>query len=301
MADGAGTSEDPLLSVIVACDGALEQLADRLGAIARACVGLSVEVIVVYADYTTITIPPQTLLSVTSLRSPSALVPVLWARGISASRGHVVALTTTQFRVREGWGHALLAAFRSPSVAAAGGRVVLAESPGVLRRAMFLVRYSEHMGDETATRPREIAGDNAAYLRAAVNSVRLREADGFWEVDIHRLLRGSGMTISSAPDAVAEFAPSLTLSEMLANRFVHGRHYGEYRVRTLRWPRWRALVVVPLVPALLFYRILIRMQGSGQRILSAVTAMPAMVLLLVVWAAGEGYGALARSHRVNER
>lgn len=295
------TTEELTLSVIVACDGALEGLADRLDAISRACAGVSTEVIVVHGADTTIIMPTPASPSVRALRAPSSLVPVLWGHGISVSRGRVVALTTTQFRVRPGWGLAMIAAFAVPSVAGVGGRIVLAEASNVLRRAVFLIRYSEHMGEASATRPREIAGDNAAYLRAAVDQVSPRLTEGFWEVEVHRLLRANGMVLSRAPDAIAEFAPSLTLSGMLTNRFVHGRRYGEYRVRTLRWPRWRALAVVPLVPVLLFSRILLRMRRSGLRMRSAVTAMPAMLLLLSAWAAGEGCGALSRSPRAAER
>lgn len=301
MSDGVSTSDDRVLSVVVACDGASERLAACLEAVVRACEGLSAEVIVIHAAGTTITIPLQARVPMTVMRASSALVPVLWGLGVSASRGRVVALTTTQFRVHPAWGHALIAAFESPSVAAVGGRIVLAEASGAMRRALFLIRYSEHMGQEIVTRPREIAGDNAAYLRAAVNHVRPRVADGFWEVEVHRLLRADGMVIVRASDAIAEFAPSLTLSEMLANRFVHGSHYGQYRVNTLGWPRWRALAVIPLVPLLLFSRILVRMRRSGQRVRSAITAMPVMLLLLSVWAAGEGYGALSKAPRSTDQ
>src|SRR5262249_4371521 len=154
--------------------------------------------------------------------------------------------------------------------AGVGGRMALAADAGMLDRAVFLIRYSEHMASNAADTPRDIAGDNAAYLREAVLRVCPDVAGGFWEVDVHRLMRAVVARIGHAPGAVAEFAPALSLREMLMNRFVHGSHFGAYRVRALGWPRWRAVAITPLVPAVLLARILGRMRRAGQPLSSAV-------------------------------
>jgi len=294
-----GTPPDRTLSVVLACDGAVDRLSERLDALARACEGLSAEVFAVHAADTIVTIPGDPPIPTTRLTAPSNLVPVLWGRGIAAARGRVVALTTTQFRVRDGWARALLAGLDISGVVGVGGRMALAADADLLDRAVFLIRYSEHMASDHAPAPREIAGDNAAYLRDVVMGVCPDVAAGFWEVDVHRLMRAAGARLGQAPGAVAEFAPALSLPQMLTNRFVHGSHFGAYRVRALRWPRWRAVAVTPLVPVVLLARIIGRMRRARQPLSSAVVLLPAIVALLVAWAAGEACGALSRDRCAN--
>ena len=294
MPSGAGGPPERMLSVVLACDGAGDRILDRLDALARACQGLSAEVLVVHAADTTVAIPRESPIPTTMLTAPSSLVPLLWGQGIAAARGKIVALTTTQLRVRDDWARALLAGFDVNGVAGVGGRMALAAGAGILGRAVFLLRYSEHMLSATTHAPRDIAGDNAAYRRDAVLDVCPDVASGFWEVDVHRLIRAAGARIGHAPAAVAEFDPALSPREMLVNRFVHGSHFGAYRVRALGWPRWRAVAVTPFVPAVLLARILGRLRRAGQPLSSAVILLPAIMPLLVAWAAGEASGALSQ-------
>lgn len=300
MNQGANAPSERALSVVIACDGAIDRLPERLEALARACRGLSADVFVVHASGTSVALPDDLPIPTTRVTAPSSLVPVLWGYGISAARGRIVALTTTQFRVRDGWARALLAEFNSSRIAAVGGRMALAANAGILERAVFLIRYSEHMGSADREGPREIAGDNAAYVRDAVVGVSPNLEGGFWEVDAHRLLRAGGAKICRAVDAVAEFAPELSLGAMLSNRFVHGSHFGVYRVRALGWPRWRAVAVTPLVPAVLLVRILGRMRHAGQPVRSVLILFPALMLLLFAWAAGEAHGALSQASSAND-
>jgi hypothetical protein len=281
------------LSIVVACDGAIDRIPERLDALARACDGLPANVIVVHDAAVRVVLPAAPPISTTIMSAPSALVPVLWGRGMAEASGRIVALTTTQFRVQRGWARALLAPFEARDVAGVGGRMALAPDASMLERAVFLIRYSEHMAASSAHAPRDIAGDNAAYRKDAVLAVCPNVADGFWEVDAHRLMRAAGARFVHAPDAVAEFTPALSLREMMANRFVHGSHYGAYRVSALRWPRWRALAVTPLVPAVLLARIFGRVRRAGQPLGTALMLTPAMVPLLIAWAAGEARGALS--------
>jgi hypothetical protein len=285
------------LSVVVACDGMLPALTDRLRAIEQACAGIRAEIIVVHPKEDEIAFPRGDSLSMASVGASSRLVPVLWGAGIAVARGAVVALTTTQFRVSANWATRLLEAFADSSVVGAGGTMALADGASMFTRAVFLVRYSEHMALPSTPAPREIAGDNAAYRRDAVLRVACDVARGFWEVDVHRLMRAEGGRIVRAPAAVAVFAPAFTAAEMLRNRYVHGSHFGAYRVRALGWPRWRAIAVTPLVPAVLLARIVGRLRRAGQSLTAVAVLLPAMVPLLIAWALGEARGACSR-HRV---
>src|SRR5688500_12021035 len=137
-----GGAADPRLSMVLACDGALDQLADRITALERACRGIDAEIIVARAIDTQIALPSSAI-PLRVVTGDSSLVPALWGAGIAAARAPVVALTTTQFRVRENWARALLVPFADAGVMGAGGSMEVAPSAGMLTRAVFLIRYSE--------------------------------------------------------------------------------------------------------------------------------------------------------------
>lgn len=279
------------LSVVMASDGAMDRIPDRLAALARACRGIAAEVVLVVpsgVEPTAVVDPP---LKVRTVGASSGLVPVQWGHGILAASGPIVALTTSQFRVTDDWAYALLRVFETTETVAVGGRIALAPGTGYLGRAAHLVRYSEHMSETLDGAPRDPAGENAAYRRGAVLSACPDLREGFWEVDVHRVIRSDGGIVSFDPAVVAEFAPVVSLRGMLRNRFLHGGHFGTHRVEVLGWNRWLALAVTPLVPFLLLMRILRRAARAGHRPWSVLTVVPAVLTLLVAWAAGEAHGA----------
>lgn len=284
--------EGPELSVVIACDGSASGLLAALTAIAASCTQLSAEIIVVHDSMTTVPHPSDLPLPIRLVAVNSPLVPVLWGHGIREARGRTVALTTTQFRVDAGWSRQLLHGLQQTGCSGIGGRMALDPSASMLSRALFLLRYSEHIGTAVDQPVREIAGDNAAYRRADIELVAPVLGSGFWEVDVHRLLRARGRCISRAPHAVALFASSLTLGAILANRFEHGSHYGRFRVHHLQWPRWKAVAVAPAVPVVLLWRILRRVHQARRLDARDVLCLPLMMLMLMAWAAGECRGAL---------
>ena len=60
------------------------------------------------------------------------------------------------------------------------------------------------------------------------------------------------------------------------------------------------LAVTPLVPAVLFARILKRVRRAKQPLGSLVVLLPVMLPLLVAWAAGEARGALSHAGRATD-
>jgi hypothetical protein len=288
----------PALSVVLAVDGPTDHLSVCTKAIARACRNLDAELLIVHAPGTPVVVDQDVGMHTRTIVGPDPLVPRLWGVGIANAGGDAVALTTTQFRVTDEWAAALLEPLRHEDVVGAGGSMIVSSDASALVRAVFLIRYSEHMSVPGAPPPGEIAGDNAAYKRAAIGRACPEVAKGFWEVDVHRIMRAQGGRIVHAPGAVAEFAPALSMREMFANRLVHGSHFGGYRVKVLGWPRILAVGVTPLVPAVLLMRILGRVRRGGQSLVSTLPLLPGMVTLLCAWAAGEARGALlaGRSH-----
>jgi hypothetical protein len=141
----------------------------------------------------------------------------------------------------------------------------------------------------------ELAGDNAAYRRTDL--VRNAEvyARGFWELDMHRVIRAAGGWLDAVPEAVCEFGRSFPFLVIARHRFAHGRHSGDSRASQRIRPAWQIVAGAPLVPFVLAGRAAarVRRDGGSWRFWAA---LPWFLALASCWAAGEAVGAWRRAH-----
>ncbi|MEO6221794.1 MAG: hypothetical protein ABIP90_00990 [Vicinamibacterales bacterium] len=142
----------------------------------------------------------------------------------------------------------------------------------------------------------EIAGDNAAYLRAALDRHSTTFDRGFWEVDFHRQLRADGGWLAAIPAAAVEFSRSFPFATIFRHRFVHGCFFGAGRVKSGVREARRILLAAPLVPFILAGRAAIRAAG-GPSSWRFVVALPWFLVLATAWAAGEAWGSLHANAR----
>jgi hypothetical protein len=181
----------------------------------------------------------------------------------------------------------------------AGGPLTLARESGPLDWAVFFLRYSMFTPDQMSGGPisSEIAGDNAAYRRDALDRHAAALQDGFWEIDFHRLVRAEGGWLAAAPAARVEFGRSFPLRTILRQRFAHGAHFGAARVRGATRRRWQIVLAAPLVPFVLAARAGMRVRRRAADRLRFVAALPWFLLLATSWALGEAAGALGEVRR----
>ena len=222
-----------------------------------------------------------------------ALAPVLWGLGLMASDRDVVAFTINQCVVQQGWALALLDGLTGGDVGV-GGRMELATNASRTARAIYFLRYSAFLGaDDGARRQvKDIAGDNAAYRRDALMQYGTY-AHGFWEIEPHHNMRAGGATLAMMPGMTATFGGSPSLSSFMRQRFAHGQHFGEWRVRLGGRRPWQMAVASPLVPLVFFGRTLGRVRGIRGRTSALLGAIVPFLALAGAWAAGEVSGALS--------
>lgn len=285
------------LSIVVGSVNSARSIARCVASLEAACDGIDAEVIVVDAsrDGTLDRIGDA---RVTVRRMPpGTLTPRLWSKGYLSARGRVVAFTTGHLAVGSEWARALLREIAG-GAAGAGGPLALAPTSGPVDWAVFYLRYSAFLetGRDVDNLP-EIPGDNAAYsgdlLRAHVDTF----ADGFWEVDFHRRLRGHdpAARLAFVSDAVAEFGPSDSLMNFARQRFAHGQHFGAWRVTVANRAALLVVAAMPLVPLVLLVRIARRVLRHPSHRRRFVGALPALAVLSAAWAVGEAWGALRAS------
>lgn len=220
-----------------------------------------------------------------------ALVPVLWFRGIEPSRGDLVALTTAHFEPRSDWIARIRDAARRDAAVGIGGAIDAPRGQGPVAWATYFLRYSNyfHIVDEGVVG--EIAGDNAAYRRDALERHRDVIADGFWEPDFHRVVLREGHHLLYVPEIRVTQIASHGFGTFCRQRFHHGTQFGSARVKG-RGSLERALRLasVPAVPVVFLAKICARAVRRPRALAKFVQALPVLTAFVLCWTVGEARG-----------
>jgi len=288
------------LTVIVGSLDAGTHLSECLEALQSSCVGLDAEILVVDASTeSSLDLVRRRFSSARFLSMPSGtLVPALWGRGLHEARGRIVAFTIAQCRVGAGWARTLIEGIRAGATGV-GGPIDVRPGTSATGRATFYLRYSAWLNASGGT-VREIAGDNAAYDRAALRAAGSDAAEAFWEVEAHARFRELGRTLMMHPGATAWFTDDTGLAAMAARRFAHGRHSGAFRVRDGIRTRWQMVLASPVVPFVLLARVARRVIRGRGHVVSFLTSLGAFLVLAFAWAAGEAIGAFLAEGQMRE-
>lgn len=215
-----------------------------------------------------------------------ALVPDLWKRGIDVTTGEWVAVTTAQCVPDGDWVESLLASI-DPEVDAVGGPIEPG-STGPVETAVLLLRYSPYLLPFDRHSAVEVPGDNAVYRRSAIENVKERWLQGFWENEVNAAMIAAGDTLVMDPRPVVRHSFSGGIAAFCRQRFRHGKEFG---ARRSSQGRWRA-VFAPAVPGIFLVRILRRIRARGDLRARFLPALPALLLFLLAWTAGETIGLL---------
>lgn len=286
---------EPELSVVLASSENVAAIEGAIAALERGCKGISTELILVRAGHGVPLQVAQAHFSSVTIehQSPGTLIPVLWGAGLRRATGRIVAFTSDQMQVGPSWGRSLMDAME-PGIAGVGGPIDLGPRSRAATAAAWFLRFSMFTPAvwPSASRARDIPGDNAAYLREAVVRHEDLLREGFWEVEYHRRFERDGLGLQMVPAAVATLVGPVRFRTMFAQRFRHGREFGDSRVRRHGESRAKLVLSAPFVPLILLARI-------GRRVYSArgnrprfLRALPGLSILAAAWAAGEAVGAL---------
>lgn len=302
----APQSASRAFSVVLGSVNSARTIARSIAALRAACDGLDAEIIVIDASEDETIARVRTVCPEAIVRRfpPGTLMPRLWSAGFALARGRVVAFTTGQCIVSEGWAKALLWQLDSGATGVAGPLSPAADCEAT-DWALFHLRYSAFLDDPgQATRVAdEIPGDNAAYTREALERHASTFAGGFWEVDFHRRLRAEpqGARLVLDRGASVQLGPSGSFPSLLRQRFAHGRHSGAWRVECGARRAWQVAAFAPLVPFLLAARVGRRVLPRPLHRTRFLASLPAVLALASAWAAGEAHGALTRTRALPHR
>jgi hypothetical protein len=214
------------------------------------------------------------------------LVPDLWADGIRATRSVWVAVTTAQSVPDPNWIESLIALLED-GIDAAGGPI----EPGTaspIETAVHFLRYSPYLLPFEQRKVRDVPGDNAVYRRSAIEAVSAAWPGGFWENEVNSAMILNGATLVLDPRPIVRHRYSGGIGAFMRQRYRHGIVYGVSRSKN---GRWRA-ALAPAVPAIFIARILRRIHGRPDLRSRFLPSLPALLLFLCTWTAGETVGLL---------
>jgi hypothetical protein len=209
----------------------------------------------------------------------------LRARGMSAARGAIVALTDDCSRVDAHWCAQIVRAHEAP-VAGVGGAIELG-GHGWLNSALYFCDFGRyqmplHEGDTL------IASDaNVSYKRSALNSIEPVWRDSFEEITANLALRARGeRVILSSNIVVYAERLGLDLRSVARERFIFGKSFGSRRGPTgaarLVWTGLCAFL-----PAFIVARIAAIIIRKGRNRVLFFKALPVIAVLMIAWCMGE--------------
>jgi GT2 family glycosyltransferase len=213
--------------------------------------------------------------------------------GLRAARGDVIALTEDHAHTAKTWCEEMVAALeRHPRAAAVGGAVDC-DSARLLNWAVWFCDFGRYQNPLPEGPSPFVSDSNVAYRRAALEAVAQAWRDDYHETAVHWAMTAAGFELVTTPRAVVwQARRGLELRRALRERFVWARSFAGTRARLVGAKRWLYAALSPLLPALMTGRLAKTAFARGRHRAQFLRALPVIVLLQTVWAAGELVGYL---------
>lgn len=290
----------PELSVVVAVTHAGETPHACLTQLLRQAEGRPVQIIVVEASTGgAVRDVSESPARITRLQaSPQCLVPQLWSLGIEHASAPIVALTIGQCVPDAHWIDAVLHAAATHAECAGFGGPIDGPEHGRWRDwAVYFSRYSAFLPPLESGPAVELAGDNAAYRKSALQACGSLAA-GFWETLVHHRLRALGWTLWLAGDMRVRLGPCPSAWLFCRERYRHGRYFGSTRPGSSLAVRVARIATAPALAPFLIARIGARVARRRRDwLFRYVLALPWLAVFVACWSAGEVAGYLVPQRR----
>jgi len=287
------------LSIVIAVWRDLAGLSQCLESLDDQC-DTDVEVIVVSTEPIPVEISARFSQTQWCELAAEALIPMLWARGMSLATGELIAITTSQFRPAADWVAQIRAAHDRLSAPAIGGAIDPPEGRGATAWATYFLRYSQYLRYRDEQVVDELAADNASYKRGILSPDALHH--GFWELEFHRQLQAAGEFLVYVSRIRVRQQASYGFWGFVSQRLRHGRKFGRDRARTWGLARRAAyLCAFPLIPIILLGKIVTRIGRGGRYFGQLAAALPVLCCFIAAWALGEAWGYLSTPDKPGAR
>lgn len=219
-------------------------------------------------------------------------IPELRWEGMRAARAEWIAVLEDHCMVAPNWAAEV---FRSAGsdYGVVGGPVENGARERILDWAFFLAEYGACMPPLPGGATGGVPGNNAAYKRSLLP---LEESVWAWrwESFLQQELRRRGLRIFLNPAMLVFHKKSFGLGEMLGQRFLYSRSFAAMRAESMGFgARWLYAALSLGLPAVLLWRITAGVAAKRRNFREFVLGLPAILLFVLSWAAGEIAGYVA--------
>lgn len=228
---------------------------------------------------------------------PMTSLPEMRTLAYERTTGEIVAVTEDHCVPCPGWIEIVQGAFARDSegeLVAVGGCVTNGVTARGYDWATFLSEYSFFVPPVAEGECAILPGMNIAYRRSALQKIpRDLLLKGFWETTVHQTLLDDGGRFLSLNRMRMDHRKHFSVGLSSIQRFLYSQYYSGIRFQDDPW--WKRIVgalACLALPPVLFARAFKSAREKGLASEFA-RATPGLLLLMVVWALGESYGALA--------
>lgn len=219
----------------------------------------------------------------------------LWAEGLRASGGELVAFTTSHFVPNPDWVSSIKAAHTDSPVSGIGGPIFPPRSHSPVSWAIYFQRYHRWLDWSHSGGVSDIPGDNSSYKRDDLLHVHSLQNDAFRELEANAQLLVLGKQLAMEPSLWVRQTYPFPYITFLRQRFLHGAEFGERRLSEAgRLRCWLFTAASPAIAVILFLKILSRVLPKTHLWLPFITCFPFLLLSILAWSCGETSGYLQR-------
>lgn len=223
--------------------------------------------------------------------APGSTVPAMRLAGVRAATAPLIALTEDFCAPAGGWAETLLNARERVNASVLGGPITR-RAGSAADWALTFAEYGRFFRREPEGEVADLPSINVAYDADRLRGALPPDAEGLFEVQVHARLRARGDRFWHLPGALMFDENKRSLANAISAQYQHGRLFGSGRVQGQGlFPRFARCALAPAVPAVLLSRIA-RGAAAGGKTTEMWGALPALLLLLGAWSAGEAIGSL---------
>jgi hypothetical protein len=219
-------------------------------------------------------------------------VPQLRWAGVRRSTGDLVGTIESRVVPDRDWCALMIDAHaHNPAAPVVGGPVTMSAGGTPRDWGLYFCEYGLFAPPITPGEVDELSGANLCYKRAALETVRDLTDAGCWETKLHERWHEQGRIVWLST-ATVSFENSMSVGQMIQQRFAYGRGYAAARFDARRRTRRLTYAAIsPLLPLVLLARLARSLGGKG--LMGRFWRSSHWILLCMsAWAAGEMLGYL---------